>query len=107
MVTGAPVVEVGLRAGATKPPVLGFARADEQLKVDLDRAPIQAMAKATVKAWRAFDKSAKQAAQQGGGCPPAGTGMPGQLALQGAGAGAGPQTPAALELGVVAGGLSG
>ena len=47
--------------------------------------------------WRAFEKAAKKAAQQCGVCPP--TGMPGK------GAGAGPQTPAAL--GVVAGGLSG
>ena len=89
------IAEVALQAGATKSLILGSARVDEQLKVD--RAPIRALAKAVVKARRAFDKAPKQAAQQGGGCPPAG--MPGQ------GAGAGPQTPAAL--GVVAGGLSG
>ena len=63
----------------------------------MDRAPIRALAKAAVKARGVFDKAAKQAAQQGGVCPP--TGMPGQ------GTGAGPQTPAAL--GVVAGGPSG
>ena len=97
LVHGAPVSEVALRAGATKSLVLGFARVDEQLKVD--RAPIRALTKAAVKARRAFDKAAKQAAQQGGGCPPAGMHMPGK------GAGAGPQTPATL--GVVAGGLSG
>ena len=95
LVHGAPVAEVALRAGATKPLVLGFARGDEQLKVD--RAPIRALTKVAVKARRAFDKAATQAAIQGGGCPP--TGMPDQ------GAGAGPQTPAALR--VVAGGLSG
>ena len=71
------------------------ARVHERLKVD--RAQIRALTKVAVKARRAFEKAAKQAAQQGGVCPPAG--MPGQ------GAGAGPQTPAAL--GVVAGGLSG
>ena len=95
MVHGAPIAEVALRAEATKPLVLSFARVDERLQVD--RAPIRALTKAAVRARRAFEKAAKQAAQQGGVCPPAG--MPGQ------GAGAGPQTPAAL--GVVAGGRSG
>ena len=60
--------EVGLRAEATKSLVLGFARVDEQPKVD--RAPIRALAKAAVKPRRVFDKAAKQAAQQGGSCPP-------------------------------------
>jgi len=76
--------EVALRAEAAKPLVLGFARVDERLKVD--RAQIRALTKVAAKARRAFEKAAKQAAQQGGVCPPAG--MPGQ------GAGAGPQTPA-------------
>ena len=62
LVQGAPVAEVALRAGATKSLVLGFARVDEQLKVD--RAPIRALTKVAVKARRAFDKAAKQAAQQ-------------------------------------------
>ena len=86
LVQGAPVAEVALRAGATKALVLGFARVDEELKVD--RAQIRALAKVAVKARRAFDKAAKQAAPQGGICPPAG--MPGQ------GVRAGPQTPAVL-----------
>ena len=42
LVPGAPVAEVlaivALRAGATTPLVLGFARVDEQLKVDRARA---------------------------------------------------------------------
>ena len=95
LVHDAPIAEVALRAEATKSLVLGFARVDEKLKVD--RAQIQALTKVAVKARRAFDKAAKQAAPQGGICPPAG--MPGQ------GVQAGPQTPAAL--GVAAGGLSG
>ena len=85
LVHGAPIAEVALRAEATKPLVLGFARVDEKLKVD--RAQIRALTKVAVKARRAFDKAAKQAAPQGGICPPAG--MPGQ------GVRAGPQTPAA------------
>ena len=80
-----------------KPLILGFTWVDEQLKVD--QVPIWALTKVTVKAQRAFDKAAKQAAQQGCVCPPAG--MPGQ------GAGAGPQTPAALGVVAMAGGLSG
>ena len=77
MVQGAPVEEVALRARATKPPALGF-----------DRAPTRALNKVAVKARRAFDKAAKQAAQQGGSysCPPIGR--------PGLGSGAGPQTPA-------------
>ena len=71
---GAPIAEAALRAEATKSLVLGFARVDGRLKVD--RAQIRALAKAAVKARRAFEKAAKQAAQQGGVCPPAG--MPGQ-----------------------------
>ena len=90
------VQEVALRAGATKSLVLGFARVDEQLKVD--QAPIRAPTEVADKARRAFDKAAKQAAQQGGSCPWAHTGMPGL------GSGAGSQTPAAP--GAVAGGLS-
>ena len=99
LVHGAPIAEVhvaralGLRAGATKSLVLGFARVDAQLKVD--RAQIRALTKVAVKARRV--KAAKQAAPQGGTCPPAG--MPGQ------GVRAGPQTPATP--GVAAGGLSG
>ena len=85
LVHGAPIAKVALRAEATKSLVLGFARVDERLKVD--RAQIRALTKVAVKARRAFDKAAKQAAQQGGICPP--TGAPGQRA------GAGPQTPAA------------
>ena len=85
MVHGAPIAEVALRAEATKPLVLGFARVDERLKVD--RAQIRALTKVAVKARRAFDKAAKQVALQGGTCPPAG--MPGQ------GVRAGPQMPAA------------
>ena len=71
---GAPIAEVALRAGATKSLVLGFARprVDEQLKVG--RAPIRALANVR----RAFDKAAKQAARQGGGCPPAGMPAAGQ-----------------------------
>ena len=43
---------------------------DEHLEVD--RAPIRALAKVAVKARRAFDEAAKQAAQQGAQClPPA------------------------------------
>ena len=83
------------RAGAANSLVLGFARVDGQLEVD--RAPIRALTKVAVKARRAFDKAAKQAAQQGGSCPPAG--------MPSLGSGAGPQTPAAP--GVAAGGLSG
>ena len=60
---GAPIAEAALRAGAAKPLVLGFARVDEQLKVD--RAQIRPLATAAAKARRAFDKAAKQAAQQG------------------------------------------
>ena len=67
LVQGAPVAEVALRAGATEPLALGFAWVDGQLKVD--RVPIRALAKAALKARRAFDKAAKQAAQQGGSCP--------------------------------------
>ena len=74
-----------MRAEATKSLVLGFARVDGRLKVD--RAQIRALTKATAKARRAFGKAAKQAAPQGGICPPAG--MPGQIVR------AGPQTPAA------------
>ena len=55
----------GLRAGATKSLVLGFARVDGQL--DVGRAPIRALAKATAKVRRAFAKAAGKAAQQGGG----------------------------------------
>ena len=84
---GAPVAEVALRARATKPLVLGFSQVDEQLKVD--RAPTRALTKVAVKAKRAYDKAAKQAAQQGGGCPPAG--IPGQGSV------AGPQTPDASD----------
>ena len=43
---------------------------DEQLKVG--RAPIRALTKVAAKARRAYDKAAKQAAQQGGNYPPAG-----------------------------------
>ena len=69
MVHGAPIAiaEVALRAGAAKSLVLGFSRVDEQLKVD--RAPIRTLTKVAVKARRALDKAAKQAAQQSGGCP--------------------------------------
>ena len=76
LVHGAPIAEVhvaralGLRAGATKSLVLGFARVDAQLKVD--RAQIRALTKVAVKARRAFEKAAnlKQAAQQGARCLP-------------------------------------
>ena len=74
LVQGAPVAEfeVALQAPAkaTKPLVLGFARVDGQLKVD--RAPVRALDKVAIKGRRAFDKAAKQAAQQGGirSCPP-------------------------------------
>ena len=68
LVHGAAVGEVALRAEVTyinsKSLVLGLARADEQLKVD--RAPIRALAAVAVKAKRAYDETAKQAAQQGG-----------------------------------------
>ena len=98
LVQVAPVAEVALRSGATKSPVLGFARVDAQLKVD--RAPIRAprptKVDVAVKARRAFDKAAKQAAREGGGCPPAG--------IPGLGSGAGPLTPAAPAAGSWGGG---
>ena len=91
MVHGAPIAEVALRAEATKSLVLGFAIARVDGRLKAGRAQIRALAKVAVKARRAFEKAAKQAAQQGGVRPPVPAGMPGQ------GAGAGPQTPAALE----------
>ena len=55
---------MALRAGATKPLALGFARVDGQLEVG--RAPARALTKAAVEARRVFDQAGKQlqAAQQ-------------------------------------------
>ena len=52
MVHGAPIAEGALRARATKPLALCFARVDEQLKVD--RAPIRALATVAAEAREPF-----------------------------------------------------
>ena len=50
MVHGVPIAEVALRAGETKPLVLGFTRVDGHGQLKVDRAQIRALTKVAGKA---------------------------------------------------------